>query len=92
MTAGINEANVSQGTPLVIELSDDEEEPGAELSESLWHYRDPQGDMQGPFQLTSLKRWSDARYFPPDFKVWMEGQSQNEAVLLLDILNKVFPS
>ncbi|XP_045792623.1 uncharacterized protein At5g08430 [Trifolium pratense] len=91
----------------VIELSDDDEEeiekpstikpsiikpvPGEELQSSMWHYKDPQGQVQGPFPIISLKCWSDARYFSPDFKVWKAGQSQDQSVLLLDILPKYFP-
>ncbi|KAI4351941.1 hypothetical protein L6164_006239 [Bauhinia variegata] len=98
-----NEAKTSQGTcslnmqvlssSQVIELSDDEENQApSELSEcSLWHYLDPQGDVQGPFPITSLKHWSDARYFPPDFKVWKAGQSQDESVLLVSVLQQYFP-
>ncbi|KAE8124978.1 hypothetical protein FH972_019817 [Carpinus fangiana] len=83
--------------PQVIDLSDDEEnEPPSvgkqiledKLGSSMWHYLDPQGDIQGPFSLTSLKRWSEADYFPRDFKVWKMGQSQDEAVLLKDILHQ----
>lgn len=84
----------------VIDLSDDEEnvEPsvGKLLPDDLlgslsWHYLDPQGEIQGPFSLASLKRWSDADYFPPNFKVWRMGRSQDEAVLLKDVLHQVFP-
>ncbi|KAJ7975519.1 Zinc finger CCCH domain protein [Quillaja saponaria] len=86
-------------TSTVIELSDDEdnEEPSAEihvplvqLDSPIWHYIDPQGDVQGPFSLTSLKRWSDAEYFSADFKVWRIGQNQDEAGLLTDILRQTF--
>ncbi|KAE8038444.1 hypothetical protein FH972_010955 [Carpinus fangiana] len=82
--------------PQVIDLSDDEENELSvgkqiledKLGSSMWHYLDPQGDIQGPFSLTSLKRWSEADYFPLDFKVWKMGQSQDEAVLLKDILHQ----
>ncbi|WJX66802.1 hypothetical protein P8452_51317 [Trifolium repens] len=65
--------------------------PAEELQSSMWHYRDPQGQVQGPFPIISLKYWSDARYFSPDFKVWKAGQSQAQSVLLVDILPKYFP-
>ncbi|KAK2367311.1 SWIB/MDM2, Plus-3 and GYF domain-containing protein [Trifolium repens] len=42
--------------------------PAEELQSSMWHYRDPQGQVQGPFPIISLKCWSDLRYFSPDFK------------------------
>ncbi|CAL0332636.1 unnamed protein product [Lupinus luteus] len=65
----------------------------AEVVQSLmWYYRDPQGTVQGPFSLTSLKRWSEENYFPPNFMVWKAGQSPYEAALLVNILHQFFPS
>lgn len=85
----------------VIDLSDDDVEENAEsevlverqvteLKSMEWHYADPQGDIQGPFSIASLKRWSDADYFPRDFKVWKTGEGQEKAVLLFDILQHHF--
>lgn len=81
----------------VINLSDDDEPPRAEefdwtnkLRSLIWYYLDPQGDVQGPFCLASLKNWKDADYFPSDFKVWKTGQTQDHAVLLSDILSPLF--
>ncbi|CDY40743.1 BnaAnng06060D [Brassica napus] len=54
-----------------------------------WLYKDPQGDIQGPFSLTELKAWNDADYFYKGFKVWMTGQSVSSAVLLTDVLRQV---
>uniref|UniRef100_M4EIP0 GYF domain-containing protein n=1 Tax=Brassica campestris TaxID=3711 RepID=M4EIP0_BRACM len=54
-----------------------------------WLYKDPQGDIQGPFSLTELKAWNDAEYFYKGFKVWMTGQSVSSAVLLTDVLRGV---
>lgn len=86
----------------VINLSDDDDEenekpsnkeriPDDQLGSLIWYYQDPQGNTRGPFPLTSLKRWNDDDYFPPDFKIWKTGQSSSEAVLLKDILNQAFP-
>ena len=85
----------------VIDLSDDEEiEPPmlhnvrtsvVMLEEAVWHYLDPQGDAQGPFAMASLKRWSEADYFPPDFRIWKTGQTPNDAVYLKDVLSRDFP-
>ncbi|CAK9308495.1 unnamed protein product [Citrullus colocynthis] len=81
----------------VINLSDDDETPRAEehdwnniLRSLIWYYLDPQGDVQGPFCLASLKNWKDANYFPSDFKVWKTGQTRDQAVLLSDILSPFF--
>ncbi|XP_073140470.1 uncharacterized protein At5g08430-like isoform X1 [Henckelia pumila] len=86
----------------VIELSDDESEPedkmgtneiGSESSDNpIWHYLDPQGQIQGPFSLNTLQQWSDYNYFHLEFKVWKTGQSQNESVLLIDVLRQTLPS
>ncbi|KAK4283254.1 hypothetical protein QN277_000227 [Acacia crassicarpa] len=85
----------------VIELSDDDEETkepsSAKQTTAMlldmsigWHYRDPQGSVQGPFSVHLLKHWSDANYFSPDFKVWKAGQSPDECVLLVDVLHWFF--
>lgn len=87
----------------VVDLSDDDEGeelgtdrkdeiPIEQLGSLKWHYFDPQGNIQGPFSIISLKRWSDSDYFPPDFKIWETGQSSGEAVLLTDILRRNFPN
>ncbi|CAN8256862.1 unnamed protein product [Cochlearia groenlandica] len=54
-----------------------------------WFYKDPQGDIQGPFSLTQLKAWYDAEYFHKNFKVWMTEQSLESAVLLTDVLRRI---
>ncbi|KAL9234977.1 hypothetical protein vseg_009784 [Gypsophila vaccaria] len=85
----------------VITLSDDEEAPKIpsrpkivfpNLEHLAWHYLDPMSRVQGPFSLSSLKRWSDLGYFQPGFRVWRSGQRPEEAVLLSNILQHVFPS
>ncbi|XP_068307374.1 uncharacterized protein At5g08430-like [Pyrus communis] len=86
--------------PQVIDLSDDEDEERCDgerifadqLGSSIWHYFDPQGNIQGPFSIALLKAWSDADYFPPDFKIWKAGQSSNQAVLLQHILQQNYPN
>ncbi|KAL6977685.1 hypothetical protein U1Q18_026475 [Sarracenia purpurea var. burkii] len=89
----------------IIELSDDDDDDNKEdkdlgeqdqilcehLGRSLWHYMDPQGSVQGPFPIESLKRWSLSNYFPPDFKVWKKGQSQDKAILLSGLLFGMLP-
>ncbi|XP_024984885.1 uncharacterized protein At5g08430 [Cynara cardunculus var. scolymus] len=76
----------------VIELSDDEEKPQEqdeeyELSRQKWFYWDPQGRRQGPVSRYELKRWSDAGYFSPDFKIWEDGEAPSSAILLTDLLS-----
>lgn len=85
----------------VIDLSDGEENDDlrgdnqmreTDLRRLAWHYTDPQGDIQGPFSIASLKRWWDDDYFPSDFKVWKSDQGEENAVLLSDVLQGSFPS
>lgn len=88
---------------VVIDLSDDDDEeqeipsrgnqiPKPHPEQMVWHYLDPQGRIQGPFSLMSLKRWNDANYFGPGFRVWSIGQSPQQAVLLSLILQHIFPN
>lgn len=89
----------------VIDLSSDDEDdtikppdplhgnnisPSCGLGSMVWYYRDPRGYQQGPFSLEMLKLWSDAHYFPPDFKVWMVGQNPSQASLLTGILRSTY--
>ncbi|KAK8615809.1 hypothetical protein V6N13_017386 [Hibiscus sabdariffa] len=86
--------------PQVIDLSDDDDdeehadsnnvEPQDDVGSLIWHYEDPQGDIQGPFSLISLKAWMDGDYFPNGFKVWKTGQNRHNAVLLADIVRRMF--
>ncbi|GMJ13262.1 hypothetical protein like AT5G08430 [Hibiscus trionum] len=87
-------------TTQVIDLSDDDDdvehvdsnkvEQQEDVGSLMWHYEDPQGDIQGPFSLISLKTWMDGDYFPNGFKVWKTGQSRNNAVLLADVVRRLF--
>nr|GFA82383.1 zinc finger CCCH domain-containing protein 19 [Tanacetum cinerariifolium] len=36
--------------------------------EKRWNYRDPDGNVEGPFSLAQLRMWKD--YFPSDLKIW----------------------
>ncbi|OMO51992.1 hypothetical protein CCACVL1_29451 [Corchorus capsularis] len=100
---GSAQSTVTISNAQVIDLSDDEEQEEEEQGSNeveahdnvnvnilMWHYSDPQGDIQGPFSLNSLKAWYDADYFPSDFKVWKTGENRSKAVLLTDILRQMF--
>lgn len=52
----------------------------------IWRYRDPSGTMQGPFALHLFRHWQLFGYFDEDFKIWKDGQSEEEAILLNDAL------
>ncbi|KAJ1815134.1 kinesin-like protein, partial [Coemansia sp. RSA 2598] len=43
-----------------------------------WWYRDPQGNIQGPFSAANMQDWYSADYFPADLQVCFEGRSEFE--------------
>uniref|UniRef100_A0A803NSS9 Uncharacterized protein n=1 Tax=Cannabis sativa TaxID=3483 RepID=A0A803NSS9_CANSA len=50
------------------------------------------GDIQGPFSILMLKNWNDDhKCFPPDFKIWKQGESSKKAVPLKMVLEQTFP-
>ncbi|KAK9691008.1 hypothetical protein RND81_09G170400 [Saponaria officinalis] len=55
-------------------------------TEKMWHYRDPAGKVQGPFSMTQLRKWSNTGYFPTDLRVWRISQTENDSILLTNIL------
>ena len=55
----------------------------------LWHYIDPQGDVQGPFSLERLHGWWNNGYLPNDFRVWKTGQTSDTAISLIDALQVI---
>ncbi|KAL3629063.1 hypothetical protein CASFOL_027124 [Castilleja foliolosa] len=55
-------------------------------TEKLWHYRDPNGKIQGPFSMMQLRKWSTTGLFPPDMRIWTSHE-QYDSLLLTDALN-----
>uniref|UniRef100_A0A251S3I3 Putative zinc finger, CCCH-type n=1 Tax=Helianthus annuus TaxID=4232 RepID=A0A251S3I3_HELAN len=53
-------------------------------SDTVWHYRDPNGKVQGPFSLVLLQRWNTSGYFPPDMRIW--ATHEDKSLLLTDVL------
>ena len=41
-----------------------------------WYYRDPQGNMQGPFSAQNLVDWKDAGYFKDSLNLCRQGDSK----------------
>ncbi|XP_052144908.1 uncharacterized protein At5g08430-like isoform X8 [Oryza glaberrima] len=60
--------------------------------EYIWNYADPQGKVQGPFTMEHMRNWHRNRFFPPDFRVWRLGQTQNDSVLLTEAMGLKFSS
>ncbi|KAG6525318.1 hypothetical protein ZIOFF_015273 [Zingiber officinale] len=56
------------------------------MKDKIWHYTDPSGNEQGPFNMVCLKYWMEQGYFGEDFKVWRAIQSREDAMLLTDAL------
>ncbi|KAK4754217.1 hypothetical protein SAY87_002321 [Trapa incisa] len=89
------EKKVEADAQVIYLSSDDEGDSGQNSSgfnngSGVWYYEDPSGYQQGPFSLEMLKQWSDAHYFPADFKVWMAGQNRSHATELTGILRWMF--
>ncbi|KAL6641302.1 hypothetical protein ACP70R_019483 [Stipagrostis hirtigluma subsp. patula] len=59
----------------------DETEP-----EKVWLYKDPKGNVQGPFTLSQLSKWTS--YFPRDLRVWLTFESEENSLLLTEVLPK----
>jgi hypothetical protein len=63
---------------------------GAVLSDiepvKVWHYKDPSGNIQGPFTLLQLSKW--ASYFPNDLRIWLIFESEKNSFLLSEVLQK----
>ncbi len=53
--------------------------------ETLWMYRDPQGDTQGPFTNSEMSGWYEAGYFGPDLMV---KRQQDSSFVSLRVLTK----
>lgn len=45
------------------------DEPLPVTDDTKWMYRDPQGDVQGPFTNAEMNEWYEAGYFGPDLMV-----------------------
>ncbi|XP_011090432.1 zinc finger CCCH domain-containing protein 44-like isoform X2 [Sesamum indicum] len=58
-------------------------------TENLWHYRDSNGKIQGPFSMMQLRKWSMTALFPPDMRIWTNHE-QYDSLLLTDALNGLF--
>ncbi|KAG8100865.1 hypothetical protein GUJ93_ZPchr0013g37949 [Zizania palustris] len=54
--------------------------------EKVWHYKDPYGNVQGPFTLLQLSKWTS--YFPRDMRVWLTFESEERSLLLTEVLSK----
>ncbi|PWZ52668.1 hypothetical protein Zm00014a_009980 [Zea mays] len=54
--------------------------------EKVWHYKDPNGNVQGPFTLLQLSNW--ASFFPRDLRIWLTFESEENSLLLTEVLPK----
>ncbi|KAF3440764.1 hypothetical protein FNV43_RR19050 [Rhamnella rubrinervis] len=55
-------------------------------TDKIWHYQDPTGKIQGPFNILQLRKWSTSGLFPSDLKIWRINEKQDNAILLTDVL------
>ena len=54
--------------------------------EQVWLYKDPKGIVQGPFTLSQLSKW--VGYFPRDLRIWLTFESEENSLLLTEVLKK----
>ena len=54
--------------------------------EKVWHYKDPSGNVQGPFTLSQLSKWTS--YFPGGMKIWLTFESEENSLLLTEVLSQ----
>ncbi|KAJ9564413.1 hypothetical protein OSB04_000379 [Centaurea solstitialis] len=80
-------STVSNGTPETI-ASSLPIGKASSTNDLLWHYLDPSGNVQGPFSVFQLQRWSTTGYFPTDLKVW--ASHKDKSLLLTDLLKEPF--
>ncbi|KAD5960822.1 hypothetical protein E3N88_12294 [Mikania micrantha] len=54
------------------------------FNDDMWHYRDPSGNVQGPFSMVQLQQWSTSGYFPADMRIWADREA--DSLLLNNVL------
>lgn len=79
------------GTCINTKISEAASPSGVTLSsdmepEKVWQYKDPLGNVQGPFTLLQLSKWTT--YFPHDLRVWLIFESEERSLLLTEVLSK----
>ncbi|KAL6583233.1 hypothetical protein OROMI_005311 [Orobanche minor] len=57
--------------------------------EKLWHYRDPNGKIRGPFSMMQLREFNATGLYLPDTRIWTNHE-QYDSLLLTDALNGKF--
>ncbi|KAJ0731210.1 putative chromatin regulator PHD family [Helianthus annuus] len=58
------------------------------VDDDMWHYRDPSGNVQGPFSLLQLQKWNTSGYFPADMRIWADLEA--DSLLLNNVLQEHF--
>lgn len=58
-----------------------------EIDSDMWMYRDPEGNVQGPFGKNELMGWWEEGYFPPDLPVRAANGSDDQWLQLKQLLN-----
>ncbi|XP_042026812.1 zinc finger CCCH domain-containing protein 19-like isoform X1 [Salvia splendens] len=55
-------------------------------TEKLWHFRDPNSKIQGPFSMMQLRKCNSTGLFPHDMRIWTNHE-QYDSLLLTDALD-----
>ncbi|XP_022885690.1 zinc finger CCCH domain-containing protein 44-like isoform X2 [Olea europaea var. sylvestris] len=90
-TGGSDQAMMKSGLETSITTGSKGNSSSANIieTENLWHYRDPNGKIQGPFSMIHLRKWSMTGLFPPDLRIWTNHE-EYDSVLLNSALNGRF--
>ncbi|XP_052191098.1 zinc finger CCCH domain-containing protein 44-like isoform X2 [Diospyros lotus] len=56
-------------------------------TDKLWHYRDQNGKVQGPFCLVQLRQWTMTGFFLSHMRIWNINEKEGDSLLLTDVLN-----
>ncbi|XP_071739952.1 uncharacterized protein [Rutidosis leptorrhynchoides] len=75
--------NVSESAPSAPVMSGN-----PSVNDNVWHYRDPSGNVQGPFSIVQLQKWSTSGYFPADMMIWAGREA--DSLLLNKVLQEQF--
>ncbi|KAG2694263.1 hypothetical protein I3843_08G129400 [Carya illinoinensis] len=73
----------SEISPLALSTGADEFANNFE-TDKVWHYRDPNGIIQGPFFISQLHKRNTNGHFPPDLRIWRINETQDKSVLLTE--------
>lgn len=55
--------------------------PNHDILEEVWYYKDPQGEIQGPFNSNDMDNWNNDGYFSLELEI---GWNQNKVFVMIE--------